>query len=434
MAAMAPDNNDARRTPSIANLLHQASHPSNANLHSLSQLAASMQPVETSTSAQRRRRAAEAFARTTSVPAIMRDQQRFADRSPVQLGVARAGTKRMSRTRSGFTGRMSARAMASVAGEVRESNGIANYASPSPTVLKPAAVTPVSRGSGSDSVESCRAPANNGARYSSVELASSALVGMRRDPADGMEVEYEIREPSSSSHDIKTVRGARGRTTPDAKRAQNRESAKRFRVAQKKRWANLQDDLVKKDKEIARLKDMLQEVTNQKLQQTNSTVQNRPVNQKADELAMAELDLFVKLMCTSDSETGALGLPLSACIGALYRVIVAKMDGTVIGVRHLNKGCGNAMGGEVGAPLWDHVHNSDVAHLRFTVVHASKMVSVMGDDPTVFSYRRKKVEVKNTDSDEVQKETYMRFKGCIYPLSDGQGGISSLILAEFVEI
>jgi len=46
---------------------------------------------------------------------------------------------------------------------------------------------------------------------------------------------------------------SRVRTTPDAKRAQKRESDKRFRVAQKQRWAELQDTVAEKDGEIAKL-------------------------------------------------------------------------------------------------------------------------------------------------------------------------------------
>lgn len=337
-------------------------------------------------------------------------------------------------------------------------------------MLKPIVATPMGGGIGSkhtsasNSIESCVPPPEvrlavrhsdvkregmgiAGGRYSTIEFATNALVGMRGGRGgDGMEIdgEFEQREPSSSSHDAKLMgRPSRSRTTPDAKRAQNRESAKRFRVAQKKRWADLQETVEKKDKEIARLKDMLQEVTNQNLAERRGN-EVAKVNQKADTLALAELDLFVKLMCSSNDVDGSskakgnVQPPIAASIGALYRVIVAKLDGTVLGVRHLNTGCGNVKGGDIGSLLWDHVHSSDSAHLRFTVVHASRMASVLGEEPTVFSYRRKEEhnrgEQKDENADRVERESYMRMKGCIYPLSDETGEINSVILAEFVEI
>lgn len=512
MAAMAPDRQDPRRTASIANLILPSSEvpTDRSSLLSLSHLAASMQPIETSTSSSQRRRraAAEAFARTSSVPAALREQtsdhrphhpqQQQRSQVPVQLGVARPTSKRISRTKSAFASRNSLRAVAAAAvTSARDSNvaptspagtpatssggnggnigalpspaSLALSPTPSPAALKPMAAMPMGGGIGSkhtsasNSIESCVPPPDvrltaghasvkreglgvGGGRYSTIEFASNALMGMKgRRGGDGMEIdgEFELREPSSSSHDARLIsRPSRGRTTPDAKRAQNRESAKRFRVAQKKRWADLQETVEKKDKEIARLKDMLQEVTNQNLAERRGNAVTK-VNQKADALAMAELDLFVKLMCSSgDLDRGnkakAVQPPIAASIGALYRVIVAKLDGTVLGVRHLNADCGNAMGGEVGSLLWDHVHSSDSAHLRFTVVHASRMASVMGEEPIVFSYRRKEMqkdkEQENGNSDEVEKESYMRMKGCIYPLADENGEISSVILAEFVEI
>lgn len=358
------------------------------------------------------------------------------------------------------------------AGALPSPASLALSPTPSPAGLKTMVAMPMGGGIGSkhtsasNSIESCVPPPDvrltarhtnvkgerlgiGGGRYSTIEFAGNALTGMKgRRGGDGMEIdgEFEQREPSSSSHDARINgrlgRGL-GRATPDAKRAQNRESAKRFRVAQKKRWADLQETVEKKDKEIARLKDMLQEVTNQNLAERRGNLVTK-VNQKADALAMAELDLFIKLMCSSNDmdrgskAEGNVQPPIAASIGALYRVIVAKLDGSVLGVRHLNADCGNAMGGEVGSLLWDHVHSSDSAHLRFTVVHASKMASVMGEEPIVFSYRRKAVQNSRDrmsgNSDEVERESYMRMKGCIYPLADENGGISSIILAEFVEI
>lgn len=269
---------------------------------------------------------------------------------------------------------------------------------------------------------------------------------------DGMmdvDAEYEQREPSSSSHDAKLARGAsRSRTTPDAKRAQNRESAKRFRVAQKKRWAELQETVERKDEEISRLKDMLQEVTNQNLaSRSRPHTKKLPslAHEKADSLTIAELGLFVKLMCSPNTpdaervkrEEKAIVPPIAANIGTFYRVIVAKLDGSVLGNRHVNDTCGKAMGGEVGGVIWEHVHSSDSAHLRFTVVHAAKMASVMNGEPTVFSYRRRELIVKYEEDKLEQgqeREKYMRMKGCLYPMADEYGDVTQVLLAEFIEI
>lgn len=265
-----------------------------------------------------------------------------------------------------------------------------------------------------------------------------------------VDAEYDGKERSTSSMDAKMLnRQGRSRTTPDAKRAQNRESAKRFRVAQKKRWADLQETVERKDREIAKLKDMLQEVTNQNLAQRKnkggmSVEEERKMVDKMDALALAELRLFLKLMGSSEDNGRGIGSaaaavgnqpPIAASIGSLYRVIVAKTDGIVLGVRHLNTKVGNAMGGEVGSLLWDHVHSSDTAHLRFTAVHASTMASVLGESPTVFSYRRKEVKAGGRAQGASQPDSYMRIKGCIYPLqADENNAVNSIILAEFVEI
>ena len=198
---------------------------------------------------------------------------------------------------------------------------------------------------------------------------------------------------------------------------------------------------------------MLQEVTNQNLYtRPNVKLPVVKVNHstssssaKVDNLTMAELDLFVKLMCCSPNDhnqpsimTGndanksqKYQMPLAANIGSLYRVIVSKLDGSVLGIRHENNTLGKVMGGEVGGCIWEHVHSSDSAHLRFTVVHAAKMASVMDGEPAVFSYRRRELV---QDQNPGEEEKYMRMKGCVYPLADENGQIDSVILAEFVEL
>lgn len=94
------------------------------------------------------------------------------------------------------------------------------------------------------------------------------------------------------------------------------------------------------------------------------------------------------------------------------------------------------MGGEVGSLLWEHVHSSDIAHLRFTVVHAARMASVMNGEPNVFSYRRRQLVVKREDQVEMgmDKVKYMRMKGCLYPISDENGVIVQVLLGEFIEM
>lgn len=323
--------------------------------------------------------------------------------------------------------------------------------------------------------------------------------------------------PASSSLSRLTTAGsttARAKTTPDAKRAQNRESAKRFRVAQKKRWAELNETLAEKDAEIERLKNLLQDVTNQSLttmkmsspsgpggaaaaggggmssrrlknrggkydgdddldvdddededdnegrqfhqqrhlravhdgeeggdgdeenidydqqqyyrtqQQQQSTSRHKLSFRNSgsaaaagtttasgdkrnrilgvNSAAVAELELFTKLLQPSadppDLGGGVLSSrkcaeirhPMASDIGSLHRVLVSKLDGSVLGVRHLNGRNGAALGGDVGGVLWDHVHHSDCAHLRASVVHAKTMVGLMNGQPVVFSYRRRK--------------------------------------------
>lgn len=318
------------------------------------------------------------------------------------------------------------------------------------------------RSSASNSVESCVPggrrevfPVGSGRVASTVDFASHALARMRaagrKEAVEDveMEIETEQREPSWSSHDMRMGRG-RGRTTPDAKRAQNRESAKRFRVAQKKRWAEMIESCERKDLEIDRLKGMLQEVTNRNIgtvrKEGAGSGVKRGEEEKADALTMAELDLFVKLMGSKrEHEEGGGSVvvkkdvdvrpPMAANIGSLYRVIVAKLDGSVLGVRHENDSCGKAMGGEVGGCIWEQVHGSDVAHLRFTVVHAAKMASVLEGEPTIFSYRRRAVPLIDGKLEQEGKEVqWMRMKGCLYPLADENGDVNSVILAEFVEI
>lgn len=95
-------------------------------------------------------------------------------------------------------------------------------------------------------------------------------------------------------------------------------------------------------------------------------------------------------------------------------------------MRHENFCCGRARGGEVGGVVWEHVHSSDVAHLRFTIVHAGKMMSVLGGEPSVFSYRR-----RAWGGDEGR---FLRMKGCLYPIVGVDGKVGRVLLAEFIEI
>lgn len=287
--------------------------------------------------------------------------------------------------------------------------------------------------------------------------SDAAALIMAPVPAEDM----EQLEPSSSSHDARLLnRPGRSKTTPDAKRAQNRESAKRFRVAQKKRWAELQDTVAEKDTEIERLKGMLQEITNSTLTTMRRDVEPAgrssvpvppvevlptvPAVPKVDALTVAELELFVKLLRPQEGEppnlTGSVDTegspPLAADIGSLHRVIVSKLDGSVLGVRHESRRNGAALGGEVGGVLWEHVHSSDSAHLRASVVHAKTMLQVMGGQPSVFSYRRRRraEHPRELSSSKSGKEAYIRMKGCLYPLVDDDGEVTQVILAEFIEI
>lgn len=295
--------------------------------------------------------------------------------------------------------------------------------------------------SASNSFESCGVPQQKSiknevfqaaaARFGNVEFASSALASMRHD-ADGMDIDdVEGREPSSSSHDAKAQRN-RSRTTPDAKRAQNRESAKRFRVAQKKRWAELLDTVERKDAEIDRLKGMLQDVTNASISKRRV---DKVVPQKADVLAMAELELFIKLMVARELRNGPLQdrkllPPLAADIGSLYRVVVAKTDGSIMGVRHHNGTLGEVMGGDVGGFLWDYIHGSDDAHIRFVVMNAGSSPHEYLQRTHVISYRRR---TKRSIGDDENKPKYIRMKGCAYPVGNAAGVVESLLFAEFIE-
>lgn len=278
-------------------------------------------------------------------------------------------------------------------------------------------------------------------RFSSADFASNVLASPRDAEAMDVDVEYEQREPSSSSHDAKVARQNRARTTPDAKRAQNRESAKRFRVAQKKRWAELQETVERKDAEIERLKNMLQEVTTQHLASANQDQAPPAVSsEKVDSITLCELNMFVQLMVSrrddtrgSSSHSGnRLTMPLVSGIGGLHRVVVSRLDGSVLGVRHKNNLLGEVMGGEVGGLVWDYVHVTDVAHLRFTVVHASRMASsLLKSEPNVFSYRRRKRVHESSGENE---EQFLRMNGCVYPLAEENGEIKTVLFAEFIEM
>lgn len=261
----------------------------------------------------------------------------------------------------------------------------------------------------------------------------------------------EQLEPSSSSHDAKAL-PARGKTTPDAKRAQNRESAKRFRVAQKKRWAELNETVAEKEEEIVRLKTLLQEVTNRTVSSMAVPVPAgrdcSPVV-RADALALAELELFVKLLSAQEGEgdggrnEGGKCVPLGSDLGSLHRVIVSKLNGSVLGVRHECVRNGAVMGGDVGGCLWEFVHASDCAHLRASVVHAKTMLQVMNGQPCVFSYRRREKKAGGDDMKDGEddggdrakrKDCYIRMKGCLYPIVDDDGNVNNVILAEFIEL
>lgn len=505
MAATVPDDN--RRSASIASLLLPSAAASTElperNLLSLSRLAAEMEPVSPTDAA-----AAAAFARTRSMP-VRRDSRDSRDR----LGVSQ-GSKRLSRTKSAFGNmRRAVAAAAAAASTVATTSSSANSELPmSPAahgVLRPIHANPPAAAAASskattsttNSMDSCVAGSRRAAAQPKPEAATLIALprmhamSMRLDhaprdifqvaaarlnadfgeqprtpvtPRAGpsmMDVDAGARERSSSSHDARSAAMTaaaraphKARTTPDAKRAQNRESAKRFRVAQKKRWADLQDLVALKDAEIARLTDMLQKVTDARL-----PVKSRAPSATAaaaaaaaaplDALVLAELDLFVKLVSSpgpmrgaGTAHTGArpasdaLAAPASN-IGSLHRVLVATLDGSITGVRHANTRAGVAAGGAVGQYLWDDVHESDSLQLRFTVLHAARMASDMAREALVFAYRRRAARCSadgnssavfrvSTDS---QGDAYLRIKGCVHPVMSTSGELTHLMLAEFVE-
>ncbi len=470
--SMAVVNDDARAGRpagrSIASLLGPSGEMPERNLLSLSRLAAEMEPVSPG----------DVFAtRTRSGPVGRRE-----NRDSMRLGVASGSTKRMSRTKSAFGNmRRAVQAVASAATSSSES------------VLRPIQPASSKATSTTNSLDSCvgatapsvpkteataaamltNLPRLHASRlrleHSNVfQAAAQRLAESQQQPrtpmtpngtANTLDQRMEIetgpnREPSSSSHDLaktSTV-NAKARTTPDAKRAQNRESAKRFRVAQKKRWADLQDLVTQKDKEISRLTDMLQKVTDAR--QPVKPRAARPVAQAdgpLDALVMAELDLFVKLVSspgpastgtahTDKSRQHSLLAAPANNIGSLHRVLVATTDGSITGVRHLNSRVGAVSGGAVGQYLWDEVHESDSLQLRFTVLHAGRFADEMTKEALVFAYRRG-VTRRSTDGDSRESgatssskdDQYIRMKGCVHPVLTAGGEVSHLMLAEFVE-
>lgn len=422
------------------------------------------------------------------------------------LGVSHPSQKKIGRTKSGFAANSSFRRAAmrvaaapQVSSDADSNNsaprtppppppgamvpGTPSMPTPSASVLRPICANPMANKNtnASGSIESCiptegmqnmkmASPLYNAtggahpkgemyqiasAKMSNEDYASNALARMRNhgrtSVPNGMLMDVDDgdddnAEPSSSSQDAKLQRsGSRTRTTPDVKRAQNRESAKRFRVAQKKRWAELQDTVERKDEEIARLKDMLQEITNKNLSSVQPSSSGLPTSlsgAQADALTLAELGLFVKLLssrknASSGGSSKAQEQPPVPCpassIGSLHRVVVARLDGYVLGVRHQNDACGVAMGGAVGGCIWDDVHGSDMAHLQCTVVNAERMASIMGGQLNVFAYQRRRAPQSDTKQDGEQPVSYMRMKGCVYPLVDANGSVSSVMLAEFIE-
>lgn len=290
-------------------------------------------------------------------------------------------------------------------------------------------------------------------------------------PSDAMDVEpdHDFPEISSSSHDNRsggleqqlspTVdqaeqvqagsargAGARSKTTPDVKRAQNRESAKRFRVAQKQRWREKEEEVQEKIREIAKLKKMLQDITSTSLERnamsgSGSTLSVQSV--KLDLIVTAELNMYRDLLAPrTDPAAGSssTNIPMASDIGSLYRVLVSQLDGNVFGIRYENKANGAALGPEVGGCLWDGVHPSDNAHLRCNVVHMDVMVKV-SEQPMVFSYRRRRAPATPDphESDEitpaVSTKDFIRLKGCLYPLIQGENKeVIAVVLAEFVEL
>ncbi|PXF40759.1 hypothetical protein BWQ96_09521 [Gracilariopsis chorda] len=447
--------------------------------------------------------------------------------APSDLRLTTPASKRLSRTRSGLTPtarRMLASAAAAAAAAATTSATNADHPTatttatptpPSPLVLRPLSANPCLR--------------------DGVELASHALTALSRahrahrahrapstPEPDRMLLDDPVHDASCSSHDnnaagalagpsssnpvhhsstnnayqLQAAGGSnqrsqrsppppmvastavpvrtRSRTTPDAKRAQNRESAKRFRMAQKKRWEQLQNTVTRKDAEIARLKRMLQEVTNTQEQTTRQSggrfnsvanigeAQRGADCSRGDALSRAELELFVKLLWApphhsgqsdsqhSSSVNGADGScggsqqllpPMAANLGCLHRVIVAKVDGSVLGIRHQNDQRGRAMGAEVGGCIWEHVDSADSLHLRCSIVHASKLAAMFDGHLNVFSYRRRKHVTYATNNDSALgggdgggRVEYIRMKGCVYPLPDDSGAITRVLLAEFIEL
>lgn len=484
MAATVPDEH--RRSASIANLLLPNADLPERNLLSLSRLAAEMEPVSPADAAAAAAAAAR-FSRTRSVPAIDRRGQR------ASLGVAGPSPKRLSRTKSAFgpgLRRAVAGAVASTTATTATSSASSAQRQPGSAafdagVLRPIHPQATSKATSATNSADSAPPKQTHPRHSMhipppagmlqlprmhpgtrgltidaqrrdiFQVAAAHMRGAeyaeqprtpitpRTPEVRMMDVEVDAREPSSSSHEA----GARGqpsraagkaRTTPDAKRAQNRESAKRFRVAQKKRWADLQETVRERDEEIQRLKDMLQKVTETRLPtdgpRAPAPLPAGPV--AADKLIMAELDLFVKLVSSPEqppasARAGSFLVSPASNIGCLHRVLIAGVDGAIAGVRHQASSRARACGG-VGQYVWDDVHESDSLQLRFTVLHASRMAADMAREALVFAYRRRiaRAKVEGADAPEAQ---YMRMKGCVHPVMTPAGEVSHLVIAEFVE-
>ncbi|CAN8069283.1 unnamed protein product [Agarophyton chilense] len=239
-------------------------------------------------------------------------------------------------------------------------------------------------------------------------------------------------------------------------------------MAQKRRWEQLQRTVRDKDDEIQRLKNLLQQLTNTQLhahadhrhqhqhQQhvpsvadaCDSSCDTRVAaptphalsRSLADHLARAELDLFVRLMWSPprDGDANAMAVaalpPVAANLGCLHRVVVANVDGSVLGVRHRNDERGRAMGADVGAKIWEYVHSADVLHLKCSVVHASKLADMFDGHLNVFSYRRRRLTEPPQCGVDDHTAPFVRMKGCVYPVKDSAGVISRVLLAEFIEL
>ena len=477
MAVVNEDAHNARPTNhSIASLLGPSGEMPERNLLSLSRLAAEMEPVSPG----------DVFGsagRTRSGPVGRRES-----RDSLRLGVASGSTKRMSRTKSAFGNmRRAVQAVASAATSSSESvlrpiqpasskatsttnsldSCVGSTAGTAPSVAKTEA-TAAAMLTNLPRLHASRLRLENSHVFAAAAQRLAESQQLPRTPMTPTDVDQRMeietgpnREPSTSSLDrVKSSTAAKARTTPDAKRAQNRESAKRFRVAQKKRWADLQDLVTQKDKEISRLTDMLQKVTDARqpvkpVAPTSATARNPRPDGPLDALVMAELDLFVKLVSspgpastgTTHTDVSRQRSPLLAApasnIGSLHRVLVATTDGSITGVRHLNSRIGSVSGGAVGQYLWDEVHESDSLQLRFTVLHAGRFANEMTKEALVFAYRRGVVR-RSTDGDSRESGTtinnksntndqYIRMKGCVHPVLTRDGDVSHLMLAEFVE-